>query len=83
MVPEDFLTKDGRLKAPDYWVRVLSEPETVDALGLSQRTFDRLKAVGDIPAKTRLSEGRVGYRVCDVAEWLDRRRETSEAEVAS
>jgi predicted DNA-binding transcriptional regulator AlpA len=70
---EEFIAKSERL-APDYWIRVLSEPETAQALGLSQRTFDRLKAVGDVPAKTRLSEGRVGYRVCDIAAWLDARR---------
>jgi predicted DNA-binding transcriptional regulator AlpA len=62
-----------RRTAPDL-VRVLSEPETVEALGLSRRTWDRLKSLGDTPAKTRLSEGRIGYRVSDLAEWLDARR---------
>jgi predicted DNA-binding transcriptional regulator AlpA len=66
--------KPRRRTAPDL-VRVLSEPEAVDALGLSRRTWDRLKSLGDIPAKTRLSEGRIGYRVCDLAAWLDARRE--------
>ena len=47
-------------------IRVLSEPETIRALGVSDRTFDRLKAIGDVPQKTRLSQGRVGYRVCDI-----------------
>ena len=56
-------------------VRVLSEPETIRALGVSDRTFDRLKAIGDVPQKTRLSQGRVGYRVCDIKAWLDSRRE--------
>jgi predicted DNA-binding transcriptional regulator AlpA len=56
-------------------IRVLSEPETIRALGVSDRTFDRLKAIGDVPQKTRLSQGRVGYRVCDIKEWLDGRRE--------
>jgi predicted DNA-binding transcriptional regulator AlpA len=63
-----------RRTAPDL-VRVLSELETVEALGLSRRTWDRLKSLGDTPAKTRLSEGRIGYRVCDLAAWLDARRE--------
>lgn len=71
MSPQDLISKH----APDYWVRVLNEPETAEALGLSQRTFDRLKAAGDVPVKTRLSEGRIGYRVCDIAKWLDKRRE--------
>jgi predicted DNA-binding transcriptional regulator AlpA len=56
-------------------IRVLSEPETIRAVGLSDRTWDRLKSIGDAPPKTRLSEGRVGYRLCDIKEWLDKRRE--------
>ncbi len=67
-----------RRAAPDL-VRVLSEPEAVEALGLSRRTWDRLKSLGDVPPKTRLSEGRVGYRVCDLAAWLDARREAQSA----
>ena len=58
-------------------IRVLSEPETIRAVGLSDRTWDRLKSIGDTPPKTRLSEGRVGYRMCDIKEWLDARREPS------
>jgi predicted DNA-binding transcriptional regulator AlpA len=60
-------------------IRVLTRLETVEALGLSDRTFDRLEAVGDVPQKTRLSTGRVGYRVADIKAWLDRRRESHEA----
>lgn len=58
-------------------IRVLSEPQTYRAVGLSDRTWERLKAIGDVPPKTRLSEGRVGYRVSDIKAWLDRRREGS------
>jgi len=47
-------------------IRVLSEPETIRAIGISDRTWDRLKAIGDVPLKTRLSQGRVGYRVADI-----------------
>ena len=56
-------------------IRVLSEPETRQAVGLSDRTWERLKAAGDTPPKTRLSEGRIGYRVIDIEKWLDARRE--------
>ena len=56
-------------------IRVLSEPEARQAVGLSDRTWERLKAAGDVPPKTRLSEGRIGYRVIDVEKWLDARRE--------
>jgi predicted DNA-binding transcriptional regulator AlpA len=60
-------------------IRVLSEPETIRAVGLSDRTWDRLKSIGDTPPKTRLSEGRIGYRVSDIKTWLDNRRETEGA----
>ena len=56
-------------------IRVLSEPQTYRMVGVSDRTWDRLKAIGDVPPKTRLSEGRIGYRVCDIKAWLDGRRE--------
>ena len=56
-------------------IRVLTERETIRAIGISDRTWDRLKAIGDVPLKTRLSQGRVGYRVADIKVWLDGRRE--------
>ena len=71
---DEFSSEPRRRTAPDL-IRVLSEPEAVEAVGLSRRTWDRLKSLGDVPAKTRLSEGRIRYRVCDIAAWLDARRE--------
>ena len=41
-------------------IRVLTEPELLQVLGLSERTFDRMKQRGDVPPKTQLSERRVG-----------------------
>jgi predicted DNA-binding transcriptional regulator AlpA len=55
-------------------VRVLTRTETIKLVGLGDRTWDRLEARGETPAKTKLSPNRVGYRVCDVKDWLDRRR---------
>jgi predicted DNA-binding transcriptional regulator AlpA len=63
-------------------IRVLSEPELLRVLGLSDRTFDRMKQRGDAPPKTQLSVGRVGYRVCDVEEWLDKKRRQVTEEAA-
>jgi predicted DNA-binding transcriptional regulator AlpA len=60
-------------------VKVLNRRDAIAQLGLSERTFQRLEASGDGPPKTRLSEGRVGYRVCDLKEWLDARREAPSA----
>lgn len=60
-------------------IRVLSKREAVKVAGVSERTWDRLEAVGDVPPKTCLSQGRIGYRVADIRVWLDRRREVGAA----
>jgi predicted DNA-binding transcriptional regulator AlpA len=57
-------------------VRVLTRSETLRVLGVSDRTFDRIEYAGDGPPKTRLSTGRIGYRVSDLKAWLDHRRES-------
>jgi predicted DNA-binding transcriptional regulator AlpA len=54
-------------------IRVLNRPETIEAVGVSEKTWERLEALGDVPTKTRLSQGRIGYRVLHIKEWLDRR----------
>ena len=59
-------------------IRVLTETELCRMLGISNKTFERMRYRGDIPPKTQLSDRRVGYRVCDVEEWLDRRRQSNE-----
>jgi predicted DNA-binding transcriptional regulator AlpA len=58
-------------------IRVLSRPETLKAVGLSERTWDRLEERGETPPKTPISQGRVGYRVADIMRWLDARREAT------
>jgi predicted DNA-binding transcriptional regulator AlpA len=70
-VNSDKFSSEPRRQTASDLIRVLNERETVEAVGVSQRTWDRLKSLGDVPTKTRLSEGRVGYRVCDIAEWFD------------
>ena len=55
-------------------VRVLDKPTVLKVVGLAPRTWDRLVARGDVPAKTQLSDNRVGYRLIDVMAWLDARR---------
>jgi predicted DNA-binding transcriptional regulator AlpA len=61
-------------------IRVLTRPETIKAVGVSDMTWSRLEAAGDVPPKTRLSQNRVGYRVADIKTWLDARRETNPPE---
>jgi predicted DNA-binding transcriptional regulator AlpA len=56
-------------------VRVLNRAETIRMVGLSDRTWDRLEAAGDTPPNTRISQGRIGYRVSHIRAWLDNRRE--------
>jgi predicted DNA-binding transcriptional regulator AlpA len=58
-------------------IRVLNRSVTIRMVGLSDRTWDRLEAKGETPPKTRISEGRIGYRVCDLAAWSDARREAT------
>jgi predicted DNA-binding transcriptional regulator AlpA len=60
-------------------VRVLTRLQTIEAIGVSDRTWDRLESAGDTPPITRLSTGRVGYRVSDIKAWLDKRRERGAA----
>jgi predicted DNA-binding transcriptional regulator AlpA len=55
-------------------VRVLNRHETYKAIGVDERTFDRMEAAGDAPPKTQLSARRIGYRLIDVQNWLDARR---------
>jgi predicted DNA-binding transcriptional regulator AlpA len=55
-------------------VRVLRRHETFKAIGVDERTFDRMEAAGDAPPKTQLSARRIGYRLADVQAWLDARR---------
>jgi predicted DNA-binding transcriptional regulator AlpA len=56
-------------------IRVITEPELRRILSISDQTFERLKAKGDVPRKTQLSDRRIGYRVADIKAWLDRRRQ--------
>ena len=53
--------------------RVVKDAQMPDLLSVSDRTWDRMKAVGDHPAKTQISECRIGYRLGDIEEWLKRR----------
>jgi predicted DNA-binding transcriptional regulator AlpA len=59
-------------------LKVYTKRETQKLIGLSGRTWDRLEARGETPPKTHLSPNRIGYRVSDIREWLDRRREVGD-----
>jgi predicted DNA-binding transcriptional regulator AlpA len=55
-------------------VRVVNEPTAIKLAGVSPRTWDRMRARGDTPPITKLSERRIGYRLVDLRAWLDARR---------
>jgi hypothetical protein len=68
-------------KYPEALVKVLTEPEARDISGhLSKRTWQRLDERGDLPAKTQLSDNRVGYRLVDIFRWLEARRRRGPAQ---
>src|SRR5438067_656371 len=51
-------------------VRVVTERQAIELTGLGRRTWYRLRAKGELPPRTRLSERRVGYRLLDLREWM-------------
>jgi predicted DNA-binding transcriptional regulator AlpA len=55
-------------------VRVVDEQTAIMLTGVSPRTWDRLRARGEAPPATKLSERRIGYRIVDLKAWLDARR---------
>ena len=55
-------------------VRVLDEPTAIKLAGVSPRTWDRMRARGETPPITQISERRIGYRLVDLRAWLDARR---------
>jgi predicted DNA-binding transcriptional regulator AlpA len=55
-------------------VRVVDEQTAARLSGVSPRTWDRLRARGETPPITRISERRIGYRLVDLKAWLDARR---------
>ena len=59
--------------------QVIGRAEGARLCGLSMDTWHRMEARGETPPITRLSERRVGYRLQDLREWLDARRELREA----
>jgi predicted DNA-binding transcriptional regulator AlpA len=59
---------------PTALARVLNDRATSELVGVSPRTWDRMRAAGDVPPLTRLSKYRVGYRLLDILAWLDGRR---------
>jgi predicted DNA-binding transcriptional regulator AlpA len=60
-------------------VRVLSKPEALKMVGVSDRTWWRMEQRGETPPKTQISPNRIGYRLIDIMSWLDQRRRSDGA----
>ena len=56
--------------------KVYNRKETIALIGVSEKSFTRLEAIGDAPPKVRLSAGRIGYRAADISAWLTSRYES-------
>ena len=53
--------------------RVLDERTAAEFIGLSHMTLERMRKLGSAPRHITLSTRRLGYRVCDLLDWLDAR----------
>ncbi len=53
--------------------RVVSEAAAAGQCDLSLVHFRRLRQLGDGPRHVKLGARRIGYRICDVLEWVERR----------
>ena len=53
--------------------RVIDERTAAEFIGVSHVSLERLRKAGAAPRHVRLSERRLGYRVCDLLDWLDAR----------
>ena len=58
-------------------VRVLDEPTTAAAAGVSPATWIRMRQRGETPPCVQLSKRRIGYRVSELKKWLDERSRSS------
>ena len=68
---------DGRFMGDDV---VLSTVETLEMLGISRPTLNRLDRAGEGPPKIQLSARRIGRRLGDVRAWLQSRQQQKSAE---
>lgn len=67
-------------------LRVLTEADTAELLGLHLNTLKRMRRKGTGPRVTVLSpgdKGRLGYQVGDVRRWLESRAEPQPERIAA
>tara|TARA_R110000868_G_scaffold5097_5_gene31542 strand:+ start:3842 stop:4009 length:168 start_codon:yes stop_codon:yes gene_type:complete len=49
---------------------LLSTKQTIDKIGISKSTLQRLRAAGNFPEPKRLSPRRIAWNADDIAAWL-------------
>jgi predicted DNA-binding transcriptional regulator AlpA len=59
-------------------LRVYTAPEFRQIAPMSPRTYKRRDKEGDLPVKTIIGPGRIGFRGSDIRVWLDARRRISD-----
>lgn len=58
---------------------IVTPTELANMLRVTRKTVDRMNAAGIGPRRVKLSPRRVGYRLADVQEWLEKPRKPEAA----
>ena len=53
--------------------RVLSRRETIELVGVSEKTWERLEAAGDVPMNFSCHKDALDIASIDIKQWLDAR----------
>jgi prophage regulatory protein len=64
-------------ECPTVTDRLLSNREVVALSGLSQSTIFRKELEGTFPRRLKLSTRRVGWKLTEIAEWIEQRKPVS------
>lgn len=72
--PESHRQREPHLNAHAPPDRVMREREVHTVTGLSRTTRWRLERAGEFPARIHLSPNAVGWRSCEIADWIASRK---------
>ncbi len=71
---ENETNKMMREPSPELLLKLnafMNEKAVITATSLSRTAIHRKRLAGEFPEPVEISEGRVGYRIRDVKDWLD------------
>lgn len=57
--------------------RVLDTRQAAVFVGLSSRTWERMRAAGETPSPVRVGVRKLGYVVADLISWIEARKEAA------